>query len=279
MKHWLVLFLFITAPLLAQPRDESLAERGLRQLVERQRTLFAVAEKGGDNFDEAGFTTQMQQLCQAYESFLRENPEFAAGYAAYGYLLGKIGMERESIVMMFKANQYDPDIPLVKNQIGNYLAERGKSLEAVNYYLAAIKLEPTEPLYHYQLGTLLHNSRNDFLKSGEWTADGIDNAMHEAFRKAAELAPDRFAFVYRYGESFYDMPHPDWDKALQVWASLEEQAGTEIERQAMRLHAANVCFKAGKPAHAQALLASITVPELADQKQKLVAQFADGEGK
>lgn len=279
MKHWLILFLFITAPLLAQPRDESMAERGLRQLVERQRTLLAGAAKAGDNFDEAGFTTQMQQLCQAYESFLRENPEFAAGYAAYGYLLGKIGMERESVVMLLKANQYDPDIPLVKNQIGNYLAEHGKPLEAVNYYLAAIKLEPKESLYHYQLGTLLHNSRDEFLKSGEWTADGIDNAMHEAFRKAAELAPDRFAFVYRYGESFYDMPSPDWDKALQVWAGLEELATTEIERQTMRLHAANVCLKAGKPAHAQALLATITVPELDAQKQKLVAQIAAGEEK
>lgn len=279
MKRWLCLFIIIAAPLLAQQREESLAERTLRQLVERQRTLLATAAKAGDNFDEATFTTQMQQLCQAYESFLRDNPEFAAGYAAYGYLLGKIGMEREGVVMLLKANQYDPDIPLVKNQIGNYLAEHGKPLEAVNYYLAAIKLEPTEPLYHYQLGTLLHNSRDDFLKSGEWAADGIDRAMHEGFRKAAELAPDRFAFVYRYAESFYDLPDPDWEKALAVWAGLEEQSATEIERQTMRLHAANVCLKSGKTAHAQALLATITVPELAAQKEKLVAQLAAGDEK
>lgn len=279
MKRWFCLLIFITAPLLAQQREESLAERGLRQLVERQRILLADAAKAGEHFDEAAFKTQMQQLCQGYESFLRDNPEYAAGYAAYGYLLGKIGMERESVVMLLKANQYDADIPLVKNQLGNYLAEHGQPLEAVNYYLAAIKLEPNEPLYHYQLGTLLHNSRDEFLKSGEWTADGIDNAMHEAFRKAAELAPDRIEFVYRYGESFYDMPHPDWDKALAVWAGLEEKAQSPLERQTMRLHAANVCFKAGKTEHANALLATVTEPELAQQKEKLVAQMTAAEGK
>lgn len=273
MRSWFLLFLFITAPLLAQ-REESLAERGLRQLVERQRALLGAAAQAGAKFDEAAFTTQLQQLCQAYEAFLRDNGQFAAGYAAYGYLLGKIGMEREGVVMLLKANQYDPEIPLVKNQIGNYLAEHGKPLEAVNYYLAAIKLAPTEALYHYQLGTLLHNSRDDFIKSGDWTADGIDNAMHEGFRKAAELAPDRFEFVYRYGESFYDMTAPDWDKALAVWAGLEEHATTVIERQTMRLHAANVCLKSGKTAHAQVLLASIDAPELAAQKEKLVAQLA-----
>ncbi|MCC6415255.1 MAG: hypothetical protein IT582_05045 [Opitutaceae bacterium] len=274
MKRWFCLFIIIAVPLAAQPREETLAERGLRQLVERQRTLLAAAAKAGDNFDEPAFTTQMQQLCQAYESFLRDNPGFAAGYAAYGYLLGKIGMEREGVVMLLKANQYDPDIPLVKNQIGNYLAEHGKPLEAVNYYLAAIKLAPKEPLYHFQLGTLLHNSRDIFIKSGEWTADGIDNAMHEGFRKAAELGPDRFEYAYRYGESFYDLSHPDWDQALAVWAGLEERATTEIERQTMRLHAANVCLKAGKTAHAEALLASISLTELAAQKEKLVAQMA-----
>ncbi|MFZ9683125.1 MAG: hypothetical protein ACO3DQ_07980 [Cephaloticoccus sp.] len=277
MKTRLILFLCLWLPLAAQEaREESLAERGLRQLVERQRELLGKAAKAGEHFDEAAFQTQMQQLCQGYESFLRDNPDFAAGYATYGYLLRQIGMERESVVMFLKANQLDPDIPLVKNQIGNYLAEHGKPLEAVNYFLAAIKLAPKEPLYHFQLGTLLHNSRDTFLKSGEWTSDGIDHAMHEGFRRAAELGPDRFEFVYRYGESFYDVPDPDWDQALAVWAGLEEKAPPDIERQTMRLHAANVCVKAGKTAHAEALLATIAAPELQAQKEKLVAQMAAG---
>ena len=273
MKSWFCIFLVLTAPLWGQPQDETMAERGLRQLVEEQRTLLGAMTKAGDNFDPDQYQPRVQQLCLGYESLLRENPEFAAGYAAYGYLLGKIGMDRESAVMLLKANQYDADIPLVKNQLGNYLAEHWHPLEAVGYYLAAIKLAPEEPLYHYQLGTLLYESRDDFLKSGEWTRETLDKAMHEGFRKAAELAPDRIEFAYRYAESFYDLATPDWEGALATWAALEEKATSPVERQTMRLHAANICVKMEKYDHARALVASVTEPSLEAQKQKLVAQL------
>ena len=134
----------------------------------------------------------------------------------------------------------------MKNELGNYLAEEGKPLEAINYFLSAIKLEPGEPLYHYQLGTLLYEARDDFLRSGEWTRASVDHSMQEAFRAAAELAPDRIEFTYRYAESFYDMKDPDWTAALRAWEGLEAHAESEIERQTMRLHEANVLMKHGK---------------------------------
>ncbi|HWA87045.1 MAG TPA: hypothetical protein VG710_12525 [Opitutus sp.] len=253
---------------------ETFAERTLRQLVERQKELMADAAKSGDKLDQSGFQTQMESVCRGYEQLLRSNPEFARGYAAYGYLLSKLDQRRESITMLMKANQLDPNQPLVKNQIGNYLAEEGKPLEAAEYFMAAIKLAPNEALYHYQLGTLLYEARDDFLKSGEWKKDAIDHAIHEAFKRAAELAPDQFEFQYRYAESFYDMEVPDWDEALKQWAKLEEKAPTPIERETMRLHAANILIKQGKLDHARVVLASVTVPELQKQKEKLVAQLA-----
>jgi len=265
------------ASLVALPAAESetLAERTLKQIVERQKSLLADAAKQGDKVDEEGLRAQLQAVSHDYERLLQDNPKFAAAYAAYGYLLGKIGMRKESVAILLQANQLDSDIPLVKNQIGNYLAEEGKPLEAAPYYLAAIKLEPNEPLYHYQLGTLLTVARDDFLKSGEWTRAAVDKAMHHAFQRAAELAPDRFEFAYRYAESFYDLENPDWDGALKAWASLEEKAQTPIERQTMRLHAANVLIKAGKPDHAKALLDTVDEASLQGQKQKLVAQLAE----
>jgi tetratricopeptide (TPR) repeat protein len=260
----------------AEPSPENMAERSLKKIVERQREILADATKQGDQLDQASFRQQVQSLTHDYELLLRNNPQFAAGYAAYGYLLGKVDMRKESTAMLMKANELDPDIPLVKNQLGNILAEEGKPLQAAPYFLAAIKLEPTEPLYHYQLGTLLVEARDEFLKpnTGDWTRESLDNAMHEAFRRASELAPDRFEFAYRYAESFYDLEKPDWNGALKAWSALEEKAPTAIERQTMRLHAANVCLKMGKPAHAKALLETVDEPKLQGQKQKLVAQLA-----
>ncbi|HYP16008.1 MAG TPA: hypothetical protein VEQ65_02255, partial [Opitutus sp.] len=70
--------------------SESMADRGLRQLVEQQRELLASAAKAGENFDEQNFRMQVEQLCRGYEELLRANPKMAAGYAAYGYLLSKV---------------------------------------------------------------------------------------------------------------------------------------------------------------------------------------------
>ena len=88
-----------------------------------------------------------------------------------------------------------------------------------------------------------------------------------------ELAPDRFEFAYRYAESFYDLEKPDWELALKLWSALEEKATTPIERQTMRLHAANILIKLDRRDHARALLATVDVPELQGQKQRLAPQL------
>lgn len=272
-RSCLIFLLILPFSLRAVPKSETMAERNLRQLVERQNALLDKADPRSEHFDKESFKAQVQQICLGYEALIRDNPEFAAGYAAYGLLLRQIGMDKEAAVMLLKANGIDPDNPIVKNELGNYLAEQGKPLEAVNYFLAAIRLAPKEPLYHYQLGTLLHEARDDFIKSGDWTPESVDNAMHEAFKQAAELAPDRIAFTYRYAESFYDLPHPNWEEALKAWGKLEDQAHSPAERQVMRLQAANIFIKMGKYEHAKALLSTITEPHLAEQKQKLVAEM------
>ncbi len=274
-----VLSLVVLAAGLAAPLraavSETMAERGLKKIAEKQRDLFAGAEVQGEKLDPEAFRVQVQSVAHDYELLLRSNPNYAAAYVAYGFLLGKVGMGDESVKMLLRANQLDPDIPLVKNQLGNHLAESGKPLQAAPYYIAAIKLDPNEPLYHYQLGTLLVEARDEFLRSGEWTRSVLDAAMHDAFRRAAELAPNRFEFAYRFAESFYDLEQPDWDAALRAWSDLEEKAPTDVERQTMRLHAANICLKLGKPEHAQALLSTVTEAALQTQKEKLLVQIAE----
>jgi tetratricopeptide (TPR) repeat protein len=244
----------------------------LKELVTRQDALLAAAAK--ENADEDNLKRDIQNLIFEYDAFLRIYPTFAPGYVTYGLLLGKVGMRRQSSAILLKANQLDPDIPVVKNQLGNYLAEEGEPVAAVNYFIAAIRLAPDEPLYHYQLGTLLAEARDDFLTSGQWTRPQLDKAMHEAFRRAAELAPENIAYAYRYAESFYDLAEPSWDDALQVWGALEERVAPGVERETIRLHAANILLKQGKPDHARLLLATVSAEPLKGQKQKLLDQMA-----
>jgi tetratricopeptide (TPR) repeat protein len=258
---------------------ETMAEHRLKDIGQHQKVLFADAAAQGVALDQAGFTTQVEQLTREYESLLRDNPAFAAGYASYGYMLWKIGLRKQAAAILLKANQMDPDIPLVKNELGNYLAEEGRPREALKYFMAAIKLEPREPLYHYQLGTLLYEARDDFLRSGEWTRASIDHSMLEAFKDAADFAPERIEFTYRYAECFYDMQDPDWAAALSAWQALEMHAQSEVERQTMRLHEANVLLNMGKTDHARQVLGTVTDPALEGQKQKLVARMDPVQGK
>lgn len=244
----------------------------LKELVARQDALLAALGKG--NADQDNIKRDIQSLIFDYDDFLRGHPAFAPGYVTYGLLLGKVGMRRESSVILLKANQLDPDIPIVKNQLGNYLAEEGEPVEAANYFIAAVRLAPEEPFYHYQLGTLLAEAQDDFLKSGQWTRVQLDKAMREAFKRAAELAPDNFAFAYRYAESFYDLAEPDWDGALKVWGALEDRADPGLEKQTIRLQAANILIKQKKFDHARLLLLTVDSEQLKAQKQKLLDLLA-----
>ena len=276
-RYWAVALLLLlpALPPRARAEGDTMPEQTLKQIVEKQKTLLNDAVKQGDRLDEESLRAQLQEVAHEYELLLHDSPNFAAAYASYGYLLGKLDMSRESVAMLLKANQLDPNIPLVKNQIGNYLAEDGKPLEAINYYIAAIKLEPDEPLYHYQLGMLLYEGRTDFIRGGVYTEATLEAAMHQAFKRAAELAPDRIEFTYRYAESFGDLSKPDWNGALSAWAQLEEKAPTRLERQTMRLQAANVLLKQRRYDIVRILLDSVTEPTLAAPKQNLVAQLPE----
>jgi hypothetical protein len=70
------------------------------------------------------------------------------------------------------------------------------------------------------------------------------------------------------------LENPDWDAALKEWSTLELKAPTNVERETMRLHSANVMIKQGKLDAAKAILDKITEPALQKQKDKLLATLA-----
>ncbi|MFZ5494615.1 MAG: hypothetical protein ACOZE5_04680 [Verrucomicrobiota bacterium] len=253
---------------------ETLAERSLKDIVARQKNIFARAEAEKDHLDEAWLRGELQSVINSYDVLIQKNPEFAAAYAAYGMLLGQVGMNREAAGILLKANQLDGEIPVVKNEIARLLAEDGKPAEALPWLTAAIKLAPDEPLYHYHLGKLLTEARDELIATGNFTRAKLDESMLEAFQRAAQLAPDKMAFAYRAAEAYYDLETPRWDDALKAWSALEEKAKPGLEQQTIRLHAANVLAKLGRRDHARALLITVTEPPLQKQKQTLLDELA-----
>jgi tetratricopeptide (TPR) repeat protein len=256
-----------------QAQSETATERTLKGIVARQKILLAEAASMTDKSDEDSLKVQLTQLTHEYQLLLQTSPDFAEAYASYGYMLGKLGQNSEAMKQLLKADHLNPNLAIVKNQLGNELAENGKPLEALNYYQAAEELEPQEALYHYQMGLLLFEARDEFVSKGGLTLDQLETQSHDEFGRAATLAPDEFAYAYRYAESFADLVHPDWEDALHAWAAVEAKAGSAIEKQTVQLQEANVRLKAGQPEAARALMAGVTEPKLAKLKEKLIAQL------
>ncbi|HRE79806.1 MAG TPA: hypothetical protein PLN52_02100 [Opitutaceae bacterium] len=251
-------------------------DEALRALVARQKELLASAEKKQSQVELEDLRHPLQQLCFDYEDFLRRNPDLAAGYVSYALLLDHpvIDERRRATGLLLKANQLDPELPLVKNQLGNHVAEMGKPLEALNYFLAAIRLAPKESLYHYQLGTLLAEARDDFLKSGEWTATKVDEALQRAFLQASLNSPNDWRYAYRYGLSFYDVEKPDWETALAFWTKFEADLKPGIEQQTCRVHRAKVLVEMNEMEEAKEVLSTITEPALTRQKKTVEEALA-----
>lgn len=251
------------------------ADEELKLLVSRQHELLEAASKKKSQNEIEDLRQPLQDLCFSYEDFLKKFPSYPLGYVSYAMLLDNpvIDERRRATALFLKANQLNPDLPLVKNQLGNHLAEDGKPLEALNYFLAAVRLAPKEPLYHYQVGTLLAEARDDFLKSGEWTREKIDEAMQKAFLRASTLTPGEWRYAYRYGLSFYDVDKPDWETALQFWTQFEERLKPGIEQQTCRLHRAKALMELHRFDDARRLLDTVTESALIRQKEKLEAEW------
>jgi len=231
----------------APARAETMAEKNLKDIVARQRDLLGRAEKEGDHLDVAWLRGELQSVINSYDILIQKSPDFAAAYVAYGMLLGQVGMTREAVGILLKANQLDKEIPVVKNEIGRFLAEDGKLVEALPWIMAAIDLEPQQPLYHYHLGKLLIEGRDDFIKTGQFTRAALDKAMLQAFARAAELAPKNFAYAYRQAEAYYDLETPQWDDALALWRKLDAGVETPLEHQTLWLHQATCCSSRARP--------------------------------
>jgi tetratricopeptide (TPR) repeat protein len=270
-----VFLLTLAGAPVANHAQETLAERQLRRAVERERVLLKATADNPMGIDRDNVQMQLQEVVQDYERIIRDNPEFAPAFVAYGLLLSKVGERKRAAEVFLSANRIDPGIAVVKNQLGNYCAEEGEFLEAMEYYLSASALEPGEPLYHYQLGTLLHEYRDQFVTSGRLDMSTAKRQSAAAFRKAAELAPNSIPYAYRQAESYYDMENPDWSLAAAAWRRLRERVTPGVEQQTIDLHIANVLIRQERFDDARVVLLGVTDPSLAENRQTLVAQLPE----
>lgn len=252
-----------------------MSERELKRIMTRQQEILDSAQAAGDNLDRSNVEMQLSEIVRDYETLLRRDPEFVSTYIAYGLFLNTTGHPRRSFDIFKRAEKIAPEVPVIKNQIGNHHAEEGEYAEALKYYREAARLSPKEALYHYQLGSLLYEYRDFFVDDKVLGREELLKESAAEFARAAELAPANIGYGYRYAESFYDLPTPDWEGALAAWKTLEQRMKAGLEIQTVQLHEANILIQLARLDDARALLDGITEEPLLANKEQLVAKLPD----
>ena len=262
----------------AAVEEMTFGERKLMALVEKHEKLFRQFEGAGDEPSEKDMEElqfRVRNIAQEYESLIAEDPDEVLVYILYGKLLRKVGQEERAAEMFLNADELDPKIAVVKQQLGNYLAEHGKFTESLGFLLQAIELSPQTAVYHYQVGELISVFRDSFVADGVYTRDSLDHQMETAFREAARLEPDNRDFSVRYAECFYDLETPDWGEALRLWRKLMDGARNVPEKQAIHLHHANVLIRLDRFHEAKEHVDQVTLGALASSRQFLLDQIPE----
>jgi tetratricopeptide (TPR) repeat protein len=243
-----------------------LSELELGKIIEQQNQFL----NNSGQRSQRETTRQAQEIVTNYENFLIENPNDIHGLILFGKFLRKIGHHEEAFPLFLKADELDPNLAVVKQEIGNFLVENGQGSDAFPFYLMATRLGAEEPFYHHNLGTFIFEFREKLVDFHDRENLGI--LMHESFKKAAALAPNNFDFHLRFAQSFFDFNHSSQNEALAIWDSLLTEFGerTENEQEYVRLMKAKILLQTGKKGEAIQLIRSVKSSILLEEKNAIL---------
>jgi len=212
---------------------------------------------------------RLQVQKDAYQSFLRDHPDSAHGYLAYGSFLNDIGEEESAKVQYENSKLLDPKNPAVWNQLANYYGEYGGLTNAFAYYTEAIRLDPTEPVYYQNFATTMYLFRKDAREYYGISEQQVFDKALGLYQQAIKLKPDDLVLATDYAESYYGIKPLRTNDALMAWTNCLNICKNETEREGILIHLSRVKIAAGMFAEAQAHLDTITNPAFADMKNRL----------
>lgn len=251
-----------------------LASQRLLSIAKKEAGIYKKIAENPEFYSVEDLDRRINELLQSYRTYLLDQPNDVDAYILYGKLLRRVSENEQAFNAFLKADELDPKIAVVKQQIGNHLAEEGKGKAALSFYLQAVDLESNISIYHFSLGQLIHDFRNDFIESEIFTRDALEREMLKAFRKAAELAPNNFDFQMRLGEAYYDLASPDWKSALIHWNKLREDATTLLQKEILDLHCARTLGKLGRTDEAKTLLLEVKTAALQGSRKQVIDEIS-----
>lgn len=194
----------------------------------------------------------------------------ADSYAIYGKYLRATSDSTSAYAAFLKADSLDPTLASVKHQLAVYESENGQIKAAYNHFLAALKLEPENPVYLSQTAKFLMLAKETLVNSLNFDLDAIDKLMLDCYRKCAEASPPNSPPRWERAKAYYQLANPDWQEALAVWDDILKNSTLVVEQQTALANKARVLIELHRDSEARAILSTIDNPNLADDKSKLI---------
>jgi tetratricopeptide (TPR) repeat protein len=212
---------------------------------------------------------RLDEVKHDYEHFLREHPDSARGFLAYGTFLDDIGDPEGAKAQYDNSKQLDPQNPAVWNQLANYYGEFGGLTNAFADYTEAIRLDPTEPVYYQNFATTVYLYRKDAREFYHINEQQVFDKALGLYRQAMKLAPHDLVLATDYAESYYGIQPMRTNDALAAWTNCLNLCKDENEREGILIHLARTKIAAGRFDEAQAHLDAVTNRAFADLKRVL----------
>jgi tetratricopeptide (TPR) repeat protein len=256
----------VGAVLKAEPQPLTVTEelQGIQLAKLALATEIAATPDGPD----AEQIRKLDRLADAYLGVVKRHPDSPEARLAAGSFLWSLKRFDEAKNQWDAAARLDPDNPELAYSFGVWHLANGDTVEAAETFARAVALQPENALYHHSLGNTLFVFRHQ--NAG---ADGPSPVMQRALvhlRRATELAPLSVEFARGYAETFYGMPEPDWNAALEAWRHFLEITD---DKDFAYTHLARVSIQLGDRKQAKAYLERITGPRYDRVKDKLVKRL------
>lgn len=243
------------------------------EIYQQEEAFFLELDRNPAAYPPRERDRRLLEINRAYENFVVQNQRYVYGLILYGKFLRRIDDRSRAHKYFMQAQRLDPEISVVYQQLAVFFAEEGEYKAAVASFLKAIELDPRIAVYHYQLGEILALYHRELIRAEIMTEEEYIRQMTGAFENAVRLEPSNLHYQWRYGEIFFQLDDPDWDKALLHWQRLRRQTPLLHEKDLVRLQEARVLIAMGKTREARDLLDRIDRPALAAHQSELLEQL------
>lgn len=230
-----------------------------------------------------------EKTAEAYRALMTKHPDYVPVRTAYASFLAETGDEPGAIEVLEQASQMNPRDPAIWNNLANHYGHIGPIMKAFPAYEKAIELNPYEPIYRYNLATVVFLFRKDAMEYYRCDEAAVFERALATYREVRRLRPHNFRYAFDYAQTFYGVKpvpaeSPEGKRQAELklaetargaWMEALALADNETDRDGIFLHLARWDIRTGQFDSARTNLAIVTNAVHLEMRKRLERNLAE----